>query len=117
MPACPHAPEGHTGVCGQCRAGAGMSVMGASRRPALPEMPEGTQISDAGRTAPASADIGEFRFTDSVLAGHRCAAWAIYAQRVPNGTPRHAPVPPGAGKNSLDLPDTERAAVSAAVQP
>ena len=111
-------PRGLSGPRGVRVANAGLGVFGIRRWPALPEITQGTSASDAGRTAPASADIGEFRFTDSVLAGHRRrrAAWAIYAARTPNGTPRHAPVPPGAWKSSLDLPGTERAAVSAAVQ-
>ena len=57
------------------------------------------------------------RFTITVLAGCRCAAWAVYAERPPNWTPSRGWAPPTVGKTLLYPPDTTRAACPAAVQP
>ena len=77
---------------------AGVGVFGIPRWPALPEITQGTSISDAGRAAAASADVGEFRFTSSALAvwprtGVRYGPYAqhghLHGHRTgPQGTPR-----------------------------
>ena len=92
-------------------------ALAAKRRPPLPEAPKAPRSATPASTAPPSADIGALRFTGTVLAGRRCAAWAIYAQRAPNWTPSRARCHRVLGKPCCILPDTKGPLFPAAVQP